>query len=200
MNTILLKRQSGVSLIEILVTTLILGIGLLGVASLQVASVSSNQEGFFHSQATSIAEDLSSRMRSTKISEMVPWSPMNHAALIANFTSALPYACAGVAPVVNCRADGGAAPDIACSDGIDDLVDMTNYDKWDICKIAEDTLPDGKVRVLDSGNMRLSVVVDWDATKARSDMGQKTNVNTFCSAAPINVAAERNCIVMELIP
>ena len=200
MKRIILKRQSGVSLIEILVTTLILGIGLLGVASLQVASVSSNQEGFFHSQATSIAEDLASRMRSTKVSEMVPWSPMNHAALIANYTSAVAYECEGAAPPVNCGANDGAAPNVACSDGVDDLVDMTNYDKWDVCKIAEGTLPDGKVRVLSSGNMRLSVVVDWDAATARSDMGQKTNVNTFCAAAPINVAAERNCIVMELIP
>ena len=194
------KYQSGVSLIEILVTTLILGVGLLGVASLQVASVSSNQEGFFHSQATSIAEELASRIRATKPAEMVPWSPQNHALLIANFVSVAPYDCPGIAPAINCSANAGSAPNAACTDGNDDVIDIVNSDKWEICDIADTTLPDGKIRVISSGNMRLSIVVDWDAAKARQDLGQQTNVNNFCAAAPLGIAADRNCIMMELIP
>ena len=197
------KHQSGVSLIEILVTTLILGVGLLGVASLQVASVSSNQEGFFHSQATSIAQEWASRIRSTKPAEMVPWSPQNHALLIANFVSAAPYACPGpngTPPPINCSANGGSIPNVACADGVNDVADIVNSDKWEICDIAKTTLPDGKVRVVNSGNMRLSIVVDWDAAKARQDLGQATNVNNFCAAAPFSIATDRNCIMMEIIP
>jgi len=194
------NRQSGVSLIEILITVLILGIGLLGVASLQIASVSSNQEGFFHTQATSIAEDWASRIRSAKPAEMVPWSPMDHALYIANFTSVGAYTCPGSAPAINCKTNGGVVANAACSDGTNDLLDLVNSDKWDICDIASNTLPDGKVRVLSSGNMRLSIVVDWDAASARQDLGQQTNVNDFCSAAPISIASGRNCIMMEIIP
>jgi type IV pilus assembly protein PilV len=191
-----IKRQTGVSLIEILVTTLILGIGLLGVASLQVASVSSNQEGFFNSQATSIAEELSSRIRASKVAEMIPGSTLTHNAYIANYVDADGFEC-DAGPAMYCRANMGADPDVGCSDGVNDLQDVTTFDKWDICKIAENTLPGGKVRVLSSG-WRLSVVVEWDSAKARADLGQETNINTDCAA--LIGDAEKNCIILEILP
>ena len=169
--------QKGVSLIEILVTTLILGIGLLGVASLQIASVSSNQEGFFYSQATSIADDIASRIRSSKMAEMMPGSVLTHPVFIANYAQVGAFVCGDLtvttpsAPTLLCRADQGAAPDAGCSDGINDLADIAAYDKWDICKMAQRTLPDGKVRVISSG-WRLSIVVDWEPSRAREDLGQ----------------------------
>lgn len=190
------QYQQGVSLIEILVTTLILGIGLLGVASLQVASVNSNQEGFFYSQATSIADDLASRIRSSKLSEMMPGSKLDHPTYIANYAQAGAYTCA-TAPKSFCRANLGAAPSAGCSDGVDDLADIAAFDRWDICKIAERTLPDGKVRVLSSG-WRLSIVVEWEPAKARADLGQKTSVNASCKA--IISSDERNCIITEILP
>ena len=198
------KNQLGISLIEILVTTLILGIGLLGVASLQIASVSSNQEGFFYSQATSIADEVASRIRSSKMAEMMPGSILTHPAYIANYAEANEYTCGDLstlapsAPTLLCRADQGALPDAGCSDGNNDLADIAAYDKWDICKIAQRTLPDGKVRVLSSG-WRLSVVVDWEPSRARDDLGQITNVNTSCANA-IGIAADRNCIITEILP
>jgi len=198
------KFQRGVSLIEILVTTLILGIGLLGVASLQIASVSSNQEGFFYSQATSIADEIASRIRSSKMAEMVPGSILNHPAYIANYAQAGVYTCGALtvtapsSPTLLCRTDQGTAPDAACSDGVNDLADIAAYDKWDICKTAQRTLPDGKVRVLSSG-WRLSVVVDWEPSRAREDLGQLTNVNTNCANA-IGIAADRNCVITEILP
>lgn len=191
-----INNQSGVSLIEILVTTLILGIGLLGVASLQVASVSSNQEGFFNSQATSIAEELSSRIRSSKLTEMIPGSTVTHNAYIANYVDADGFEC-DAGPVMYCRTNMGADPDVACSDGVNDLEDVTTFDKWDICKIAQNTLPGGIVRVLSSG-WRLSVIVEWDSTKARADLGQETNINTDCAA--LIGDAEKNCIILEILP
>lgn len=194
MNQIL--KQAGVSLIEILVTTLILGVGLLGVASLQVASVSSNQEGFFSAQATSIAEDLASRIRSSRLAMTVPQSTLNQNTYSANYVDAGGYGCSGSAPPM-CRADGGNPPSPLCSDGVSDLIDVSTYDKWDICEIALNTLPQGKVRVLSSG-WRLSIVVAWDPVTARSDMGQKQNVNTHCNVV-VGDASE-NCIILEILP
>jgi len=185
-----------VSLIEILVTTLVLGVGLLGVASLQVASVSSNQEGFFTSQATSIAEELASRIRSSKMAEMMPSSTLDHDTYIANYSQVGAYTCVG-SPALNCRANGLNAPDADCSDGTDDLIDLSTFDKWDMCKIAENTLPDGKVRVLTSG-WRLSVVVEWDPVRAREDLGQLDNLNANCAA--ITGSTDKNCIILEILP
>ena len=61
------KRQAGVSLIEVLVSALVISIGLVGVAGLQVASMKNNQSAFMRSQATALAYDLADRMRSNRI-------------------------------------------------------------------------------------------------------------------------------------
>lgn len=57
-------RQSGMTLIEILVTVIVLSIGLLGMASLTVGSLKNNQGAFLRTQATILAYDMADRMRS----------------------------------------------------------------------------------------------------------------------------------------
>ena len=56
-------RQSGVSLIEVLVSTLILAIGLVGVAGMQALALHNNQEAQMRSHASALAYDLADRMR-----------------------------------------------------------------------------------------------------------------------------------------
>ena len=59
-----MKRQAnGFTLIEVLISVLILSLGLLGVAGLQTFSLRSNQAAFFRSQATAAAYDIIDRMR-----------------------------------------------------------------------------------------------------------------------------------------
>lgn len=60
MNT---TRQNGFSMIEVLVTMVILAIGLLGVAGLQIASVRNTQVAAQRSIATQQAYDIAERMR-----------------------------------------------------------------------------------------------------------------------------------------
>ncbi len=57
-------KQAGFTLIEVLVSSLILSIGLLGVAGLQALSLKNNQSAYMRSQATAFAYDLADRMRS----------------------------------------------------------------------------------------------------------------------------------------
>jgi len=57
------KFSQGFSLIEVLVSILILSLGLLGVAGLQTTSLRSNQTAYFRSQATAAASDIIDRMR-----------------------------------------------------------------------------------------------------------------------------------------
>jgi len=56
--------QSGFTLIEVMVATVVLAIGILGLAGLQAASLSSNQSAFMRTQASALAYDLADRMRS----------------------------------------------------------------------------------------------------------------------------------------
>lgn len=57
------NQQAGFTLIEVLVSALILAIGLVGVAGLQAVSLKNNQSTFMRSQVTALAYDLADRMR-----------------------------------------------------------------------------------------------------------------------------------------
>jgi len=186
------NKQSGVSLIEILVTTLVLGVGLLGVASLQVASVSSNQEGLFTSQATSIAEDLASRIRSAKMTTLIPYGDRDHASLVSNYAVVGEIACDPNTPPANlCRVNGvTAAAD--CN-----FTDIAIYDRWEACVAASEHLPQGKVRIVNVGN-RISLVVDWNSLSEKMDLGSKKIVNANC--ASITGDVDRNCVILEIVP
>ncbi len=57
------RSEAGFTLLEVLVATFILAIGLLGIASLQTTSIRNNQGAYLRSQATILAYDIIDRMR-----------------------------------------------------------------------------------------------------------------------------------------
>ncbi|MBK9326256.1 MAG: type IV pilus modification protein PilV [Hydrogenophilales bacterium] len=58
-----IRAMNGASLIEVLVTMVIVAIGLLGLAGLQVANFRNAQDAYYRSQATFLANDILDRMR-----------------------------------------------------------------------------------------------------------------------------------------
>lgn len=56
-------QSRGFSMIEVLITLVVLSIGLLGIAGLQVTGMQSNRSAYYRSQATIIAYDMIDRMR-----------------------------------------------------------------------------------------------------------------------------------------
>ncbi len=56
-------RQSGFSLIEAMVSLLVISIGLLGIASLQINAMKLNSSAYWQSQAIMIAHDMADRIR-----------------------------------------------------------------------------------------------------------------------------------------
>ena len=61
-----LNFQRGTTLIETLVALLVLSIGLLGVAALQVTALQTNQSAHVRSQASVLAYDIADRMRANR--------------------------------------------------------------------------------------------------------------------------------------
>jgi type IV pilus assembly protein PilV len=59
--------QKGMTLIEVLVTLILVSVGLLGVAALQLASLRNNEESYMRSQASVLAADILDRMRANSI-------------------------------------------------------------------------------------------------------------------------------------
>ncbi len=57
------EGSGGFSLVEVMVAMLVLSIGLIGVASLQLTGLHSNQTALIRSQATILASDIIDRMR-----------------------------------------------------------------------------------------------------------------------------------------
>jgi type IV pilus assembly protein PilV len=57
------NKISAIALIEVLITILVIAIGMLGYAAMQVKTLSVTQESYNRSQSISILEDASSRMR-----------------------------------------------------------------------------------------------------------------------------------------
>lgn len=60
------RPSGGFSLIEVLVGLIILAIGLLGLAGLQLHALRNNNSAYLRSQATIIADDIMDRMRANR--------------------------------------------------------------------------------------------------------------------------------------
>ncbi len=60
------SRQAGFTLIEVLVTLVVLSLGLLGLAALQSHSMKTTHSAYLHSQAALYAHDMLDRMRANR--------------------------------------------------------------------------------------------------------------------------------------
>jgi type IV pilus assembly protein PilV len=58
------QAQTGMTLVEVLVTLVLISVGLLGVAALQLTTLKNTQESYVRSQAALLAADMLDRMRS----------------------------------------------------------------------------------------------------------------------------------------
>jgi type IV pilus assembly protein PilV len=60
------SRQRGVTLVEVLVTVVVISVGLLGVAALQMTSLRDNYSSYVRGQATALADDIIDRIRANR--------------------------------------------------------------------------------------------------------------------------------------
>lgn len=98
------RAQSGMGMIEVLVAVLVLAIGLLGLAALQVSSMQFTTTAQARSQATLLAHDVLERMRANRTN-------------VGGYDSALP----GDPPVCNAAFDPGNN-----NNPVDDLAEWRN--------------------------------------------------------------------------
>lgn len=57
------RKQTGFTLIEVLVAVVVLSVGLIGIAGMQTKSLQFNRSAYFHTQATVLTHDMIERMR-----------------------------------------------------------------------------------------------------------------------------------------
>ena len=126
--------QSGFSLIEVLISIVILSIGMLGAAGMQAAAMQSNKETRNQSVAASFARELADKMRG------------NHRVAIKSAAADNPYLIAEtltltgtatfVAPTENCFTTACPSP-----------AAVATWDMADWKNRVQNALPDPKIRV-----------------------------------------------------
>ncbi|WP_286240308.1 type IV pilus modification protein PilV [Neptuniibacter halophilus] len=61
-----MTKQSGFNLLEVMIALVVLSVGLLGLAAMQLNSLKLNQSAYMRSQATLLAYDIIDRMRANR--------------------------------------------------------------------------------------------------------------------------------------
>ncbi len=72
-----MNKQQGFSLLEVLITMLIVSFGLLGIAGIIVTSLKNNQSSYARSQASLMVNDIIDRMRANRSGAEASPSPYN---------------------------------------------------------------------------------------------------------------------------
>ena len=100
-----------------------------------------------------------------------------------------PYTCNGGVTMCRNSSTGSASE---CT-----VADLTVYDRWEVCQLARDELPEGEVYVSHNG-IRATIAVAWTPIAARDDGGQMSILNPQC--ASMGIANTKDCILLEIIP
>ncbi|MEO5378648.1 MAG: type IV pilus modification protein PilV [Magnetococcus sp. DMHC-6] len=136
------QKQYGFSLLEILITLIVLSIGLLGMAGLQGASLRANHGSYLRSQATMMAGDLLDRMRANHLTASAGGYDISFGAL-------------------------GAAPNDCQSVGVDCTpLQTAQYDLQQWKNHLSTTLPAGDGAIRRDGELFI-IEVQWDDTRGQ---------------------------------
>jgi type IV pilus assembly protein PilV len=133
-----IKNQLGVSLVESMIALLIISVGLLGIAALQITAMKLNSSAMHHSQAVWIAYNISDRIRANP-------------SRFVNYT--------GIDTSQDYEQDCSAS---ACNTAEMIVADAADW------KLMVQNLPDGRGRVTtpNTGELRIDVMWDDEGTGA----------------------------------
>jgi len=102
-----LKKQAGFSLLEVMISALILSTGLLGVASLQIVGMKGTQQSSMKNQAMGVVQNITERMRAN-------YQGVIQSKYVLADTGITPFGCATPAP--NCATGTCDETNIATAD------------------------------------------------------------------------------------
>lgn len=134
MNITSKTTQCGFTLLEILISLLVLSVGLLGLAGLQLNGLRNNQDSYYLSQAMAQAYDMADRMRA------------NMTGYNSGAYNSIPVT---IPADPNCITTG-------CTSA-----QMATYDAYQWNTANSQLLPNGQGTVTTTGNIR-TITVMWD--------------------------------------
>lgn len=138
-------KNSGFTLIEVLIAMLVLEVGLLGLAGLQVVSLRNSQSAYNRSQATQLSYDLADRMRANSTGQ-------------AAYTSILPSSATAK---TNCLPT--TLPTNGCSS-----TEMAENDLYEWNLTVTTIMPSGMGTITVAANI-FTVSITWDDDRDGND-------------------------------
>jgi type IV pilus assembly protein PilV len=151
-----MTKNTGFTLIEVLIAMLVLAVGLLGLAGLQAVSLGKNQSAYNRGQATQLAYDIADRMRANSS------LPGNY---LTTFMAPTAATCA-TTPCMACRSSTNSCTPAQLA--TQDLFD------WNL---ALSTLPSGTGTITISGAV-YTITVNWDDNRDGSVDAADPNFQT----------------------
>jgi len=160
------RRQRGFTLMEVLVSMVVLSIGLLGLAGLQLNGLKNTNSSYQRSQASLLASEMIDRIRA------------NRAGMVAGSYDNLYASAAGGTSASNPVADPNCITN-GCS-----TAELAQYDAFLWQETLSSTLPSGQGRVTGGGaNSIFTITVMWDDERtgaSGTDCGADPDVDLTC--------------------
>jgi len=142
-----MNKDSGFTLIEVLIATLVLAVGLLGLAGLQAASIKNNLSAYNRSQVAQLAYDMADRMRANKNESLNPTTGNVIAA-----STYLTMAPADAADQANCATVTGCT-----------AAQMAQNDLFQWNAALTNILPSGTGTITaDAATRVFTITINWD--------------------------------------
>ena len=151
MNRMIHKRNAtkGFTLIEVLVTMLILAVGLLGIAALQLKGLQFNHDSALRSQISTLAYDIADRMRLAE----------SNGGLASNYVTASTYSVPATRPT--CTAANHSLYVTAAAQV------ATDRNCW--YQSVYDALPPGStVSIINTAGTEYAVTIGWSDREGQS--------------------------------
>lgn len=166
-----MNKQLGISLIEVMVSVMVLGLGLLGLAALQARSVIMNQSSYYRSIATDLSADLSDRIRANRTSFLASSGADIATPLPPNFSK--------------CTQNENNNDEILCSaqdKGVQSYLvsdEMTNWNQFLRSQLPGATFSLTSEAAQSSGFYRYKLIINWvDNRSKKSSADALTTYST----------------------
>ena len=190
-----MKRQSGITLVEVLVSLLILGVGVLGFIGMQMRALGSSSEAYERAQAAAIASDFVERM-SAQMSyppkDVVTSKLYTRDKLMSYYNTQSLWAPWGTTEV----------RDNTCLLGSCNLAQMAAYDIKEVRFYAARLLPNGQTRLGTCPDRVAAANASLDMTCFYIAWGDTTpTVGTaapHCIDANANYVNNARCLLMRV--
>lgn len=171
------SRQAGFGLIEVLAAMLVLGVGVIGFAALQIRAIHASGDAYARTQAIAISQDLAERMRVNPTQAAAYRTASNWA---STAPTAAPTTCATT------TADCSAAT-------------MVTYDIQSVRYNAATLLPQGLVNVETcQGSTLTCIYVSWDGVLPTAGTSGKCVDSASRYVPPAADRPALSCVMLEV--